>query len=323
MKRQHPGVKLWLLALGASVIAVAACGARSSLEEGRRRQEPMDTGMGGSPIDAGPDVKDASPDVKDASPDVKDAGPDVEPFNCEEAGVTFVYLITAENDLYRFYPPDLSFTFIGHINCSDPMGTNPYSMGVDRKGTGYVLFSSGQLYAVSTATAACKSTSFSSGEKGFSVKFGMGFSANKNDPGEKLYVAEHIDGTRLATIDTTSMELSIVGSFGSSIGNPELTGTADGRLFGFGRDDSLPSGFHFSEIDSSNANALSDTIVPVGESGSSWAFAFWGGDFYFFTSIGSGTSVVTRLHPDDGSLSAVATLDRTIVGAGVSTCAPE
>ena len=119
------------------------------------------------------------------------------------------------------------------------------------------------------------------------------------------------------------MELTIVGSFGGSIGNPELTGTADGRLFGFGRDNFLPTGFHFSEIDSSNAKVLSDTIVPVGTPGSAFAFAFWGGDFYFFTSEGSGLSDVTRLHPDDGSLKIVATLDRTIVGAGVSTCAPE
>jgi hypothetical protein len=309
MKRHPFGVKLWLFGLGASLLAVASCGARSSLEEGRRRQEPIDTGMGGSPIDAGPDVKDA--------------GPDIEPFNCEEAGITYVYVFTAENDLYRFYPPDLSFTFIGHLNCPNTMGGTPFSMGVDRKGTGYALFTSGQLYRVSTATASCKSTNFSPGQEGFSLNFGMGFSANKNDPGEKLYVASREEVMRLATIDTNSMELTIVGAFTLPIGEPELTGTADGRLFGFGRDNFLPTGFHFSEIDSSNAKVLSDIIVPVGTPGSAFAFAFWGGDFYFFTSEGFGFSDVTRYQPDNGSLKIVATLDRTIVGAGVSTCAPE
>jgi hypothetical protein len=68
---------------------------------------------------------------------------------------------------------------------------------------------------------------------------------------------------------------------------------------------------------------LSHTILPVGQQDSAYAFAFWGGDFYFFTSMGGGSSTVTRYHPDDDSLKVVATLDRTIVGAGVSTCAPE
>jgi hypothetical protein len=45
------------------------------------------------------------------------------------------------------------------------------------------------------------------------------------------------------------------------------------------------------------------------------------GDFYLFTAPG-GSSIVTRFRPSDGSLVQVATLSQTIVGAGVSTCAP-
>ena len=57
-----------------------------------------------------------------------------------------------------------------------------------------------------------------------------------------------------------------------------------------------------------------------------FAFAFWGGDFYFFTEYGGFpvTSRVTRLdHDGDGTLTTVNTnAPIREVGAGVSTCAP-
>jgi len=56
--------------------------------------------------------------------------------------------------------------------------------------------------------------------------------------------------------------------------------------------------------------------------GNGWAFAFWGGDFYTFTAP-SGNTVVTRYRPSDGSITQVAQMQSIIVGAGVSTCAPQ
>ena len=62
-------------------------------------------------------------------------------------------------------------------------------MAVDRTGIAYVVFSpSGELFRVSTATAACEPTPFVSGQGGFSSTFGMGFSGD-TDGGETLYVA--------------------------------------------------------------------------------------------------------------------------------------
>jgi hypothetical protein len=58
--------------------------------------------------------------------------------------------------------------------------------------------------------------------------------------------------------------------------------------------------------------------LPTG-GGSALAFAYWGGDFYIFTSDG-GSTTVTRYDPGDGDVQVVATLSRTVVGAGVSTC---
>src|SRR5262245_59986244 len=133
-RRQHYR-KLELLGFNALLLVTVACGARSGLEEGRLKAE---TGDGGGAGDAGRDVEDA--------------GPDMVPYSCEDAGVTYIYIMTEERELFRFYPPDLSFTFIGPIKCPAPPNTFPFSMAVDRKGIGYVLFGEGDLFAVSTAT---------------------------------------------------------------------------------------------------------------------------------------------------------------------------
>ena len=57
------------------------------------------------------------------------------------------------------------------------------------------------------------------------------------------------------------------------------------------------------------------------------AFAIWGGDFYTFTGLltaQQGATEVTRFRPRDGSIVPVGQIvGETIVGAGVSTCAPQ
>ncbi len=61
-------------------------------------------------------------------------------------------------------------------------------------------------------------------------------------------------------------------------------------------------------------------------SGGGWAFGFWGGEFYLFTTNTTDpslSSIVTRFDPGDQSQVTVASLPETIVGAGVSTCAPQ
>jgi hypothetical protein len=325
-------VRPWFALFAASIVAVAACGARSSLREDAPR----------TTSDAGPDADDAGPDADDAAdamdvmdaPEVFDAPPDVEVFpdaaitDCQDAGTTYIYLVSSENALVRFYPPDLSFTTIGTIDCpTTTAGATPFSMAVDRQGIAYVLFNDGELFRVSTLTASCKPTAFVAAQGGFPLGFGMGFSSNANDPGETLFVSgnDFSDGGSaklLGSIDVFTFNLSTVGMYDKIIGNPELTGTADARLFGFGP--GIPDS-HLSELDKSNASVISDTLVQLNQNPqSAWAFAFWGGDFYFFTTAAvQGTTEVHRYTPG-GSTSppAVASIDLTIVGAGVSTCAP-
>ncbi len=312
-------VRKWFVLFAASIFAVAACGARTGL---RDAPVGVDAGPDPVPIDAGPDTADVAEE-----PDAVDPFPDVAVVNCEEAGISYIYVISAGDELLRFSPPDLSFTSIGTIECPSASGATPFSMAVDRQGVAYVVFSDGELFRVSTLTASCKATGFVAGQSGFPPTFGMGFSANVSDPGETLFVSGTTSddaGTisTLASIDTTTFNLTVVAQYSQDIGNPELTGTADGRLFGFGP--GLPDS-HVAEIEKSTAKVTSDVHLQLDQSmNSSWAFAFWGGDFYFFTLDDSGATVVHRYTPGGTTAPpAVASIDSVvIVGAGVSTCAP-
>ena len=113
----------------------------------------------------------------------------------------------------------------------------------------------------------------------------------------------------------------------SSEYSPELTGLGDGTLWGFYP--GLGSAF-VQQIDKNTGGSTGpQRTIPGGLGGTvaAWAFAQWGGKFYLF---------VTTVDPFGGENSSIRTIDRmtgqyqlvaqnlpyTIVGAGVSTCAP-
>jgi hypothetical protein len=105
-------------------------------------------------------------------------------------------------------------------------------------------------------------------------------------------------------------------------GRCELTGTGDARLFGFFT--TMPA--HVAEIQkASGATPAATDLSMVDASVGGYAFSFWGGSFWFYTASDTDTTKVTRYDPTSNP--AVTTvvapmLDFTIVGAGVSTCAP-
>jgi hypothetical protein len=253
------------------------------------------------------------------------------PGDCVDAGATLIYLISVTNNLFSFDPPTAAFTQIGTIACPTADGTStPFSMAVDRKGIAYIVFSpDGELFRVSTANAACVPTGFAVGQQGFAPTYGMGFSQD-NDGGETLYVASSA-GTgptggglaQLATIDVLNgFTLNVVGDL-APINLAELTGTGSGGLFAFW----APSGngvpgSAISQLDKLTAQETNQSLLPTVTQGSGWAFAFWGGDFYTFTAP-TGSTVVQRYNPNDGTVVQVATTNDEIVGAGVSTCAPQ
>lgn len=287
-----------------------ACGARTGLLV--PEQEAADTG---------PDVhkkKDVGPDVED-EPDVFQGidatALDAYKNDCPDASGTLVYVVTVDNKLLSFYPPDATFTLIGTLVC--PSSSTPFSMAVDRKGTAYVVYSSGELFKVSTADASCKATSFVP-QKGDFMTFGMGFATIGAGPAEQLFIASSgTNASELATIDTTTFTISNVGPLTPTVLRTELTGTGDGRLYGFyGATNSS-----IAEIDKTTGNLLGADNLGV-DQGNGWAFAFWGGAFWVFTAP-NGNQATYKFDPFTKAVSLVAKYSSEIVGAGVSTCAPQ
>jgi hypothetical protein len=270
-------------------------------------------------------VDDAGqPGLAEAGRDVREEPlPDVYKGDCTDPSIQYVYVVTESAHLYSFHPSTASFALIGTIHCQ-PYAT-PFSMAVDRKGVAYVVYSDGELYRVSVASASCEPTPWTAGDQGF-VQFGMGYSTDMGGPSEKLYVASSglMDPTGVSTmlgwIDTQTFAPHPIGYLGDP--GTELTGTGDGRLYGFFQGEGV-SAAHLVQLDKNSAAQLHDTLLPGVTLGSGWAFAFWGGDFWFFTAP-SDHSVVTRFIPSTSEIKVVAEIpSEIIVGAGVSTCAPE
>jgi hypothetical protein len=313
--------------VAAALAAASACGSRTGL-------------LVPPPHDASADVEpDVAPEVGSdvlEEPDAaeEDALPPLdvieEPINiCPDAGSTLIYLITQSNVLMSFYPPTATFMEIGTINCPDP-GT-PFSMAVDRtSGLAYVEFvPSGNLFRVTTTSPPqCTPTSFVSMQGGYPTLFGMGFAANAVDAStpETLYVAGdqgnvvQMGQGVLASIDTTTFRLTQVGQFNPVINGVELTGTGSGELFAFYATNAGSAAI--GQIDRATAQVIGEANLPGVNVSGGWAFAFWGGDFYLFTAPG-GASIVQRYRPSDGTIVQVAQTSLEIVGAGVSTCAPQ
>jgi hypothetical protein len=239
------------------------------------------------------------------------------PDDCADAGTTFIYVVTDNREIYAFDPANEAYTFTdrGKLPCA---GAGAQSMAVDRAGHAYVEANDFRIYRVGLANlAGCQVTPF----KNFgSSQFGMAFSSDQDGAGETLFLAGQDTATNeLVSVDVTDFSVNEIGQFSKNIGNAELTGTGDGRLYAYGVNG--PNGLsHLAQIDKQTAEVLSDMELPF-QGASAWAFAWWGGDFYFFTST-SGPSTVRRFQPGPGQFSTVATAPGRIVGAGVSTCAP-
>jgi len=285
-----------------------------------------------------PPLEDATPDIiaadhhdatsedsaeEDVIPHIDQFVDSPIPTDCPDAGSTFVYVITAENKLYSFYPPSLGFTSIGTIACPNAKST-PYSMAVDRKGTAFSVFADGTLWQISTANAACKPTSYVPSPQGTPFfNFGMGFVGTQTT--DTLYVCDanfnSVNSKGLATIDTTSFKRNFVANFQPELPRCELTGTGDGRLFAFCLVNS--GGSEIAEIDPATAKVIAVNQLKVGNVNDAFAYAFWGGYFWIFHGPGGSTTVV-QYDPVTFSETDVKTLQgETIVGAGVSTCAPQ
>jgi hypothetical protein len=243
------------------------------------------------------------------------------------SSAALVYLVVAEGDLYGFRPDTLAFHHVGRLRCPATPGATPNSMAVDRSGTAWINYSDGSLHRASTRDARCVATGFEPRGDAFQTP-GMAFVSSGPDLlDETLFLwggrdpARRVPGRGLATIDRTTLDLAPVGDGRSSPreARAELTGTGDGRLYGFFT--TTPA--TLAEIDPETGAKHSARPLPGVSGVTAWAFSFWGGDFYLYWARFGETSHVTRVSGRDGSVEELLhDVGFRIVGAGVSTCAP-
>jgi hypothetical protein len=271
-------------------------------------------------------------------------------------GSQLVYVLS--NDaIYSFDPPTKTFTMVSSLNCLTG-GMTPNSMAVDRLGNAWINFVTvavdpqtlnqvvvgGAIFKMNLGTGACVATNIELSPGWYQL--GMGYStASATDETDTLYVTGNSDdaqscsddggttSTGLGILDTAAGTLTPVGSFSGSLAgkNAELTGTGDGRLFGFFDLDVVK----IAQIDKTTGATTNPVSMTGVQCPYAFAFSFWGGDFYLYTASiifpdgGNGfgkllNSGVTHYTTADGGIdtSYVPDTGFTIVGAGVSTCAP-
>jgi hypothetical protein len=318
---------VWALAAFGVVLGLVGSGCGS--HHTNTAQPGDDGGLGGGPDADG--LHDSGP--AEAAPSGDDAG---EGGLLGDGGTTsncapealLVYVVTEERELYSFDPTKNVFSLIAGVDCAN--GAYANSMSIDRAGNAYINYSDGSLWKVSTKKPGCIDTGFKPNQQGVGM-FGMGFSSKSpgsND--ETLFICD-LSGGGLGFIDLSTMTLQRFGAFTGDIAgrNAELTGTGDARLFGFFAGSPLGDAGSASvaQLDANTVGATQQWMLPSIDTGSDWAFSFWGGDFYLYTAnkydANNPYSAVTRYRPSDGSLTVLdQSLGFRIVGAGSSTCAP-
>ena len=305
-----------------TAICTLACGSRNHTAETYGDDGGDDAGVesGGGPMDS-PVTGD------DAAGEAGFLGDGATVSNCDPAA-SLVYVATEEKELYSFDPTHNTFTLLANIDCAN--GTYVNSMAVDRSAVAWINYGDGSLWKVDTKKPACTATGFVPNQGGVGL-FGMAFSAKVAGGNIETLFIDDLSGGGLGFIDLSTMTLERFGPFtGNLVGrSAELNGTGDARLFGFFSGSFLGDAGSASvvQIDPDSEAPLTQYPLPTVDTGSDWAFSFWGGDFYLYTAnkydMTNPDTVVTRFRPSDGSVTIIdPSLNFRIVGAGSSTCAP-
>lgn len=241
--------------------------------------------------------------------------------------------------VWFFDPPANTFTPVGTLGCSAPLSWTANSMAIDRQGYAWLNYydlstHSARIYrAPLSDLGQCEVTGYAD-DAGTWWLLGMGYAVvDEQSSCDTLYIyrsdryLEYPDfgpgGAALGRFDEATDTVIPIGATDYPVG--ELTGTGDGRLFAFAPvSDQLAV---LVNLDKSSGSELEHIDLNGLDITNAFAFAFWGGDVYFFTETfpGSGVSQVSRLDydgNDGGGLSVYnANTGLHIPGAGVSTCA--
>ncbi len=293
-----------------------------------------------------------TPSANDGSAPAPDAGSSDAPLFADTSSTSgcvdsakLVYVVSTQNELWSFDPGALAFKKVGTLDC--PTNSSPESMAIDEKATAYVAMMDGALFSVDTSNAHCKATSYALEQQKRRI-YDMAFVRGASS--ETLFVSTSCcyenggvtvtnnGGGGLATLALPSYALSLVGDWTNGLeGYPAaLAGTGDGRLFAFVPNlavttDAGPKAQPTLALVDTTKTGSAPTPSPLAldgtkvGGGAAYAFSFWGGDFWFYSAAGTSTpSTVTRWRYSTNKSYAqvVANTGMTIIGAGVSSCAP-
>jgi hypothetical protein len=241
-----------------------------------------------------------------------------------------IFVLSQSAQLWKFFPETNNLLQLGQIGCDLPPST--FSMAVDRLGFAWVQYADGQLRKVDvTNVANCSNPGYVANQQGVN-NFGMAFVSNSAfDACDQIFgdqytgIGEGPNAADFFRIDPMTLQIVKLGK--SNFGTAEVTGTGDGRVFLFAAKN---PDTQLVEVDRANGSIITTIPLPGVKLGGGWAFAFFAGDFYFFTDGGNdGKSEITHIDYDDSDMNGkqditvvVNNAPLKVVGAGVSTCAP-
>lgn len=251
----------------------------------------------------------------------------------------YVLNATAPASVWFYDPPNNQLSEVGVLGCTAPLGATANSMAIDRQGNAWVNY-----YSLSFPTnqgtihraplddlGSCADQGYLGDGEWFLM--GMGYSVDV--PGgscDTLYLynsdkyldnPNFVGGSTLARYDEDAAEREEIGPTDYPVA--ELSGTGDARLFAFATVAANQS--VLAELDKQDGSELELMPLDGLDITNGFAFAFWGGDVYFFTETfsGAGVSQITRLDYDGNDGGGLEVVDADtglfITGAGVSTCA--
>lgn len=344
--------RVWVWAVG----LIAACGGNEPQDDATFSSgiPPLSSGSSAAQTEgSGSDDDDDSPQSGGAS-----SGEDEEKFDvgdnddpthgtgdggacpCENV-LDGIYVLNTNSppSVWFFDPPANTFSEVGVLGCNAPLGYQANSMAIDREGYAWINYydvnaQTGLMFRAPLADLSqCEDRGYSN-IAGSWWLLGMGYATVTADSScDELFIYQsdrYLEyptfapgGAQLAQYDQGSDSLSVIGTTDYPVG--ELTGTGAGQLFAFGPVDSSQA--VLVELDKDSGAELETIPLRGLDITNAFAFAFWGGDVFFFTETAplSGVSQVTRLDYDGNEGGGLAQYNANtgihIAGAGVSTCA--
>ncbi len=241
------------------------------------------------------------------------------------AAAELVYVFATDSDIWSFDPPSKQFTKVATPNCP---ASSPNSMAIDRDLVAWLNYIGG-IYTFDLKTKGACVDSGITLPPGFE-QVGMGFSTDAvGGTAETLYI-DGIGGAGLAKIDMATMSVVPIGTFGNdsklSGQSAELTGTGDARLFGYFTTENPY--VRVAQLDKTTSNILSDNApqrrAAAAATGRSRSGAATSTSTRRPAPTRRATAASSTTRPSTNAVDAtyVADVGFSIIGAGVSTCAP-